>query len=92
MLSSLSIVPPEWPRPRPETIGTWAPQAATSGASIKLTLSPTPPVECLSTIGPCRRARSHCMFVPEFDIARVSATRSWMSMPLKKTAIASAAA
>src|SRR6266850_1352199 len=45
MLSSLSSVPPVWPRPRPETIGTSTPQAATSGARISETLSPTPPVE-----------------------------------------------
>ena len=32
MLSILSSVPPVWPRPRPETIGTNPPQAATIGA------------------------------------------------------------
>ena len=40
-----------WPRPRPESWGTAAPQAATSGARTSETLSPTPPVECLSTVG-----------------------------------------
>ena len=49
--SSLSSVPPVWPRPRPDSCGTAAPQLATSGARIRLTLSPTPPVECLSTVG-----------------------------------------
>ncbi len=49
--SSLSRVPPVWPRPRPDSCGTAAPHAATSGARIRLTLSPTPPVECLSTVG-----------------------------------------
>ena len=38
--------------PRPEIIGTKAPHAATIGASSRLTLSPTPPVECLSRNGP----------------------------------------
>jgi hypothetical protein len=41
------MVPPVWPRPRPLTIGTATPAAATSGASSRLTLSPTPPVECV---------------------------------------------
>ena len=52
MAESLSSVPPVWPSPRPEIIGTKAPQAATIGASIRLTLSPTPPLECLSITGP----------------------------------------
>ena len=45
-----------WPRPRPEIIGTAPPHAARIGASISETLSPTPPVECLSSTG---RSRSH---------------------------------
>ena len=49
--SSLSSVPPVCPKPRPDIIGTLTPQAATSGARQRLTLSPTPPVECLSTFG-----------------------------------------
>ena len=48
MDSSLSSVPPVWPRPRPDSCGTATPQAATSGASGSVILSPTPPVECLS--------------------------------------------
>ena len=47
--SSLSRVPPVGPRPRPESIGTCRSQQASSGASGSDTLSPTPPVECLST-------------------------------------------
>ena len=72
--SSLSSVPPVWPSPRPEIIGTAAPQAARIGARISETLSPTPPVECLSSDRPVevpRRARC-----PESRIAVVSATRS----------------
>ena len=53
--SSLSRVPPVCPRPRPDSIGTTAPQLATSGASTSETLSPTPPVECLSTDGAAAR-------------------------------------
>ncbi len=48
MLSSLSSVPPVGPSPRPEIIGTFTPQAATSGAMINDVLSPMPPVLCLS--------------------------------------------
>ena len=51
MASSLSSVPPVCPRPRPDSCGTAAPHAATSGARTSETLSPTPPVECLSTVG-----------------------------------------
>ena len=49
--SSLSSVPPVWPSERPDIIGTATPSDATSGASTSDTLSPTPPVECLSTRG-----------------------------------------
>jgi hypothetical protein len=79
MLSSLSSVPPVWPRPRPEIIGTYAPHAARIGARIKLTLSPMPPVECLSTTGP----RSQASLVPDAALARVSATVSARVMPWK---------
>ena len=74
MASSLSSVPPVWPRPRPDSCGTAAPHAATSGARMSETLSPTPPVECLSTVGrptPDRSSRS-----PEAIIAAVQARSS----------------
>ena len=45
------------------------PQAASSGASTSETLSPTPPVECLSSTGP---GRSQSSTVPESRIASVS--------------------
>ena len=90
MLASLSSVPPVWPRPRPEIIGTWAPQAASIGASIKLTQSPTPPVECLSITGPLKRSRSHCKTSPESRIANVRAVHSAADMLLKNTAMAKA--
>ncbi len=79
--SSLSRVPPVCPRPRPDSIGTTAPQLATSGASTSDTLSPTPPVECLSTVGlpsPDRSRRS-----PEAIISPVQARSSARSRPLK---------
>src|SRR5262249_29227383 len=91
MLSSLSSVPPVWPRPRPEIIGTAPPQAATSGASMRLTLSPTPPVECLSSRGPGRLELDQSMTRPDWAMARVSVTRSPISMPRKNTAMAKAA-
>ena len=66
-----------------------APQAASSGARMSDTLSPTPPVECLSSTGP---SRSQASTVPESRIAVVSVTRSRGSRSRKKTAIANAAA
>ncbi len=61
MVSSLSKVPPVWPRLRPLIMGTqmpgipagvgWArPAAARMGAMRSEVLSPTPPVECLSIV------------------------------------------
>ena len=82
-------MPPVWPSPRPEIIGTGTPQAATSGASASETLSPTPPVECLSTFAPGTSERSSTS--PERSIASVSARTSGSSMPRKKTAMQKAA-
>ncbi len=67
--SSLSRVPPVWPRPRPDSCGTAAPHAATSGASGSVILSPTPPVECLSAVG--RDSEEKSMRSPEAIIAAV---------------------
>src|SRR4051812_43219996 len=90
MLSSLSSVPPVWPSPRPLTIGTRTPQAATSGARGSEILSPTPPVECLSTLRPGMWERSRTR--PERSIA----SRKWgssltPSRPRKNTAMRNAA-
>ena len=88
MASSLSSVPPVWPRPRPDSWGTAAPHAATSGASTSDTLSPTPPVECLSTVGrptPLRSSRS-----PDAIMAAVQARSSAGPRPRKKMAMSSA--
>src|SRR5258707_10160889 len=91
MLSSLSTVPPVWPSARPAIIGTKPPQAATIGATIRLVLSPTPPVECLSRSGPGRARSPHSSTSPERFIARVSAVVSARDMPRKNTAMAKAA-
>ena len=66
MASILSRVPPVWPNPRPDSWGTAAPHAATRGTRISDTLSPTPPVECLSTVGR-----------PTADRSSRSPSRSW---------------
>src|ERR1039457_3114868 len=58
MDSSLSSVPPLCPSARPDIIGTTTPAAAARGATMKLVLSPTPPVECLSTFTPGTPERS----------------------------------
>ena len=71
-----------WPSPRPDSCGTATPNAATSGASGSVILSPTPPVECLSTVGlprPAKLIRS-----PEAIIASVSTRISSRSMPLQE--------
>ena len=79
--SSLSRVPPVCPRPRPESWGTAAPHAATSGARMSEILSPTPPVECLSTVGrdsPPKSRRS-----PDSIIRSVHVFSSRSLSPLK---------
>ena len=47
---NLSIVPPVIPRPFPLILGNITPQLATIGPTIKVVLSPIPPVECLSIL------------------------------------------
>src|SRR5438128_1607667 len=74
MASSLSSVPPVCPSPRPDIIGTATPHAATSGASTRDTLSPTPPVECLSMRGTGQRSKLRRS--PEVSMASVKAPPS----------------
>src|SRR5690606_13895517 len=88
MDSSLSSVPPVWPRPRPESWGTAAPQAATSGASGRVILSPTPPVLCLSAVGRDREEKS--MRSPLAIIAAVQRAISRRFIPLSRIAMARA--
>src|SRR3546814_2911716 len=64
-----SRVPPVWPSPRPESCGTATPHAATKGASGRVILSPTPPVECLSAVG--RDSEEKSIRSPEAIIAWV---------------------
>ncbi len=59
------------------------------GASAIETLSPTPPVECLSTFTPATSERSSTS--PERSIASVSAAVSASVIPRKKTAMQKAA-
>ncbi len=87
--SSLSSVPPVWPSPRPESCGTATPNVATSGASGRVILSPTPPVECLSTV--VLPSEPNDIRSPDAIIASVRSRISRRSMPLRKIAIASAA-
>lgn len=68
---------------------TLQPQAARAGARTRLTLSPTPPVECLSTS--CeRQASGHSNCCPDVARARVSATVSSRSMPRSRMAMSMA--
>ena len=62
-----------------------------AGASIRLTLSPTPPVECLSSTGPRSFSSSQRSTMPDAIRPRVNATRSGVVMSRKNTAIANAA-
>ncbi len=77
-----------WPRPRPLIIGTATPQAATMGPRGRLTLSPTPPVECLSTLGAATWEKSRTS--PECSMASTQAASSAASRPTLNTAMSSA--
>ena len=85
MDSSLSIVPPVCPSPLPDILATGTPQAAQRGAKIKVVLSPTPPVLCLSTLKPSISDKS--TISPEFAIASVKRDVSFSFIPFKKIAI-----
>jgi hypothetical protein len=87
--SSLSSVPPVWPSPRPDIFAMGTPQLATSGASTSVVLSPTPPVECLSTLTPGMPVRS--IISPLRAMASVSHTVSSPSSPLSSAAMSQAA-
>ena len=78
-----------WASARPLSFGTLTPQAAASGAATSVTLSPTPPVECLSTLIPWIALRSSTS--PLETIACVSASVSAAVMPRMQTAINQAA-
>jgi hypothetical protein len=86
--SSLSTVPPVCPSPRPLILATGNPNAARIGTTTRVVLSPTPPVECLSTVIPLIADKSTVS--PEATIARVKAVVSSALMPLKYIAISNA--
>ena len=86
--SNLSTVPPVKPKPLPDIFATGTPHDATNGNNIKDTLSPTPPVECLSTIIPFIFDKSSIS--PDFAIANAKFVVSSSSIPFKKIAISNA--
>ena len=83
-------MPPVWPRPRPLIFPNGTPQAATIGPTAIEVLSPTPPVECLSTTLRPSAAPSSSVS-PLLIIASVSAKVSAAESPRKYTAIRNAA-
>ena len=90
MDSSLSTVPPVCPNPRPLILATRTPKEATTGATISVVLSPTPPVLCLSTLIPSIEERSTKS--PDCAILLVSAAVSCGVIPFRKIAISRALA
>ena len=76
------------PSARPEIIGTMTPAEAARGAAIRLVLSPTPPVECLSTFTPGIADKS--MVSPDRSMQSVRADTSLSVMPEKNTAMRNA--
>ena len=75
----LSTVPPVNPNPLPDIFATGTPREAMIGIKINVILSPTPPVECLSTTSP-RSDKSSTS--PELAIANVKSVISWSLIPL----------
>ena len=79
-----------WPSPRPLILPNGTPQAATIGPTASDVLSPTPPVECLSTtLRPSAGPSS--IVSPLRIIASVSAKVSSPFRPRKYTAMQKAA-
>ena len=72
-------------------IGINKPHDATMGAKIKLILSPTPPVECLSQTNSSSKILDQSIVSPEAVIASVKLTVSSGVIPLEKIAILIAA-
>ncbi len=87
--SSLSKVPPVWPKPLPDIFAILPPHAATRGPRMRVVVSATPPVLCLSTLIPGMEERSTVS--PEATIERVRSVVSCSSIPLNQTAIRRAA-
>ncbi len=87
--SSLSSVPPVCPSPRPLIFANGTPHAATTGPITSDALSPTPPVECLSTT--LRPSGERSIVSPLRTIASVSACVSAGVIPRNHTAMQNAA-
>lgn len=68
---------------------TLQPQAASAGARTRLTLSPTPPVECLSTINPLHSS-GHDITSPDDIISLVKVVVSAVTIPRCQMAISMA--
>ena len=79
MVSSLSSVPPVWPKLRPLIMGIAIPAAAINGPKIMETLSPTPPVLCLSATYLFKKVKS--IFSPESIMLSVRAKISFLVIP-----------
>ena len=88
--SILSTVPPVKPSPLPDIFATGIPSEATIGNNIIDTLSPTPPVLCLSTTFSPNSDKSSTS--PEFAILNVKSYNSKSLIPFIKIAIINAAA
>ena len=78
--SNLSIVPPVYPNPLPDIFATGISSDAIIGAKISVTLSPIPPVLCLSTTVP---NSDKSRISPECAIAKVKFVVSSSSIPFK---------
>ena len=83
--SSLSTVPAASPTPLSAMFATGIPAAAINGIKVIVTLSPTPPVECLSRTKFWSSPKS--TYFPVFASASVKLTVSSKDKPLKYTAI-----
>ena len=88
--SSLSIVPPVNPNPLPDIFATGIPSDAIIGINTIVILSPTPPVECLSTTVFPKTDKSNIS--PELAISKVKFVVSSFVIPFKYIAITRAAA
>ena len=80
--------PPVKPSPRPDIFATLRPQAAARGTRMRLVVSPTPPVECLSALTPGMSFKSSVS--PDLAMASVSASVSRSLMPWMQMAISRA--
>ena len=78
------------PKPLPDIFATGIPRDAITGSKAIVTLSPTPPVLCLSTI--IAPISDKSTFSPDSAIAKVKSVISFSFIPLIYIAIIRAAA